>query len=690
MKVKPTTAELQKKVTALEQKAAKLQQNLDQQIQLRSKEMEDCNQRLKREVADCRLAESSLRESERKYRMLVNSANDAIFIAQDGVAKFLNPKAIEMIGYTESELSRIPYLDLIHPDDRELVIDRKSSKKRGNSIPSTYSLRIINARGKEVWVQLNAAPIEWEGKPATINFLRDITEQKSLETQLHHAQKMQALGTLAGGIAHDFNNILSPIIGYAEILQYEVADNALAQKNIREILKASHRAKDLVQQILTICRKSIPEKKPFRIQPVLKETLKLLRASIPSTIEFSIEVSEDCGSIMGDPTQLHRVVMNLCTNAFQAMQETGGTLGVKLSTEKLEKHDIATDLTPGEYLRLDITDTGHGIEKSILERIFDPYFTTKAQGKGTGLGLSVVHGIVMTHGGGITVNSHPGQGTTFTVLFPRIEPIKKEKEADNKLHLQVGEEKILFVDDEEPIVEVGQLMLQNLGYTVTAVTSSTQALETFRASPHDYDLVVTDLTMPQMTGDSLAKKMLEIRDDIPIILCTGYSENMDEGFTHRAGIRRFLKKPISMQELAHTIRTVLNESDSEKLTYAIAQPVKVRPSGERRRHPRYQAAKGAFAVPFQNPAKQGRIIDISKGGMAFRYIHNTLHPYQLTESGLFAIEMTSSDGFTLDAIPCRIVADTQTRCGVQFEKLTEYQDRLLEQFIQKHTSASAG
>jgi signal transduction histidine kinase/ActR/RegA family two-component response regulator len=382
------------------------------------------------------------------------------------------------------------------------------------------------------------------------------------ERQLQQVLKIQAIGTLAGGIAHDFNNILFPIVGYTELTMDEVSQDSVAHKNLEEILKAANRAKDLVQQILTFSRQSDQERKPVKVQYIIKEAIRLLRASIPASIEIIFQIDEHCGPIKGDATQIHQVIMNLCTNAYQAMQEKGGKLEIKLTEvdigyeETIEK----IGMQPGKHVQLSVTDEGCGMDQSVLDRIFEPYYTTKEQGKGTGLGLSVIHGIVKNHGGDITVSSTPGNGTNFKVYLPMIDEVDIAIRPEPNTAAVTGNERILLVDDEEQIVAMEQKMLENLGYQVTARTDSTEALEVFAKQPQNFDLVITDMTMPHMTGDQLAQKLLDIKPSLPVILCTGFNEVITEDKALSLGIQRFVMKPVVKNELATTIRTVLDQN----------------------------------------------------------------------------------------------------------------------------------
>ena len=380
------------------------------------------------------------------------------------------------------------------------------------------------------------------------------------EKRLQQALKMQAIGTLAGGIAHDINNILFPIIGYTEMAIDDVPPHSLTAKNLQEVIRASQRARDLVKQILTFSRKNDNVFKPVRIQEILRETVELLRATLPATIDIEVAVDDYDGAVMGDPTAIHQVIMNLGTNAYHAMMEKGGLLKIELSQVHYDRPSSQekVDLKAGRYAKLCVHDTGHGIDDAILEQIFDPYFTTKTKSKGTGLGLAVTHGIVANHGGTIKVSSQPGHGSLFEVFFPLDETVP-DSAIDNLVDtIPGGDERILLVDDEANIVDMAQQLLTRLGYKVSAYQDSQKALKSFRADPYQYDLVISDMTMPFMTGDRMAQAMLELRPDFPIILCTGYHENINSDYVQSIGIRKLVMKPLQKTEMAFIIREVLD------------------------------------------------------------------------------------------------------------------------------------
>ncbi|HSR35605.1 MAG TPA: ATP-binding protein, partial [Desulfurivibrionaceae bacterium] len=405
------------------------------------------------------------------------------------------------------------------------------------------------------------------GQPVSIlTTIRDLSrsrqeaaEKARLERQLRQAQKMEAIGTLAGGIAHDFNNILSPILGYTEIALLELPPDAKVADDLKQVLVAAKRAKELVQQILTFSRHGEQERKPLRVQSVVKETLKLLRASIPATIAIHEEIDGECEPVMADPTQVQQVVVNLCTNAYHAMRDHGGVLTVGLrmvdlgATDSLAKNMVM----PGRYIQLTVADTGIGMPPEMLERIFEPYFTTKKKGEGTGLGLAVVHGIVQRLGGAVTVYSELGKGTEFHVYLPSVVVRAMEEEPVAAL-VPTGHERVLLVDDDAMILDVMRHLLAGIGYQVEAFGDPEAALAAFCERPGEFDLVITDMTMPGKTGEDVTREVLAVRPEMPVILCTGFSENMGEEKAKALGVRRFLMKPVVLSELARAVRGALD------------------------------------------------------------------------------------------------------------------------------------
>jgi len=502
--------------------------------------------------------------AEEELRLLAtaieHAAEGVIVTDEKGIIRYVNPAFEADTGYSRREI--------IGQDGKILKSDKWHEKlfdAISNMIAEgkTWKGRLVNRKknGALFEVEASVSPvIDSTGK--TTNFViiwRDVTEANLLERRLRESQKLEAIGTLAGGIAHDFNNILSSIIGFTMLAMDQAPKNSQLHADLEKIYKAGVRARELVSQILTFSRQREQEKSPIRIEPIVKESLKLLRASFPSSIEIRQNIAPDLGTIFADPTQIHQVFMNLCTNAAQAMEEKGGILEISLSNVELDS-DFAYNhpgVTPGPHVRLTVKDTGRGMEPEVIEHIFEPYFTTKEQTGGTGLGLALVHGIVASHNGTITVQSEPGKGSTFDVYFPVTEkkPVEEiQKSGDSSR----GVENILFVDDERDLIEMGKRILEGMGYKVVTKTSSLEALDLFRENPDKFDLVITDLTMPFMSGDELAEELVRIRHDIPVILYTGYGDKISDGKIMKKCIQAYLKKPLLKSELAETIRRVLN------------------------------------------------------------------------------------------------------------------------------------
>ncbi|MEN8257975.1 MAG: ATP-binding protein [Thermodesulfobacteriota bacterium] len=396
-----------------------------------------------------------------------------------------------------------------------------------------------------------------------VHYAKDITKSRRQERQLRQAQKMEAVGTLAGGIAHDFNNILTAIIGFSELSLLRPSIDAETHQDLEQIHKAGLRAKELVEQILTFSRQKEQDFQSLEIQSVLKEALKLLRASIPTTINFELNIAEERALIIADPSQVHQVVMNLCTNAYHAMRDNGGTLLVALKQVELAEMDVYSmnGVKPGPYLRLTIGDTGQGIKKEDRDRIFEPYFTTKKKGEGTGLGLSLVHGIISSMGGYISMYSEEGQGTTFQVYLPVIarEDVSKAQKRQGCNQLPTGNERVLLIDDEESIVALEGRMLESLGYTVEGFSDAMQAKDAFITGSEKFDLLITDMNMPQLSGLDLVEIVKAANPDIPIIICTGFSERINRKTAEKYGIYKVVMKPLVLHELAQTVRGALDD-----------------------------------------------------------------------------------------------------------------------------------
>jgi PAS domain S-box-containing protein len=422
---------------------------------------------------------------------------------------------------------------------------------------------LTRADGQEKTVITSMVPLKDQKGSVfgVLGIFYDVTERKRMEETIKQTQKMEAIGTLAGGIAHDFNNVLGGIIGYTELAEDDTAPDSPARDHLRQVLQSASRAKDLVRQILTFSRKSQEKRRPIRLSMIVKEEVKLLRSTLPITIEIRQNIDDEDGMVNADPTQLHQIVMNLCTNAAHAMEGREGLLDIALSSIFVTTQDSTKkyhDAPPGPFMELEISDTGTGIDSRIIHRIFEPFFTTKDKEKGTGMGLAVVHGIVKDHGGDIIVESNLGKGTIFTVLLPRVISASDREEALPPA-MPTGTERILFVDDEKTLLGLGEKMLGSIGYHVTTLNGSLEALKAYQQSPDSFDIVITDQTMPHLTGYNLAKRILEINPSARIILCTGYSDTMTHEKVEAAGIKALLYKPISKKEIAMLIRKVLDE-----------------------------------------------------------------------------------------------------------------------------------
>ncbi len=522
------------------------------------------------DITERKRVEEALQESEAFLKNLIDAIPTPIFY-KDRDGKYLGfNKAFEtFFGEKKEKLIGKSVFDINPPELAEIYSAQDDKLFSGGGV-QRYESQMKSARGRLCDFIFNKATFtDSKGNVAgLIGVLIDITDKKAKEEEnikliglLQQAQKLESIGNLAGGIAHDFNNILFPIMGLAELLVEDLAPDSLEHQNAQQILKAAERGSNLVQQILAFSRQTDHKMMPIRIQNVLKEVLKLARSTIPTNIDIKQHIQTDCGFVNADATQVHQIAMNLITNAFHAVEHTDGKINVRLKEVNLENKDVA-DLVieSGKYVTFTVCDTGCGIEPFNIKKIFEPYFTTKEQGKGTGLGLAVVYGIVKEHRGDIKVESELNEGTTFTVYLPLIEKSNGKVSMEKNVNYKTGNERILFVDDEKLIVQVGTQMLERLGYHVTVQTSSLDALETFAANPNAYDMVISDMSMPNMTGDKLAKKLISIRSDIPIIICTGFSEQIDKGKADSIGIKGFLLKPIAKSRMAQMVRKVLNDA----------------------------------------------------------------------------------------------------------------------------------
>ncbi|MCE5244015.1 MAG: response regulator [Desulfobacteraceae bacterium] len=532
---------------------------LIRKLEAKMAQLEEANGRLRQEVEERRQAETRL---QRLHAAMENAVECVVISDVFGTVEYVNPAFEKSTGFSRYEMTgRSAGRGESAGEEEEFLrrlwnVSRTGGAERGQ-------LQYSRADGQRIEFETVVSPIfDADGElTGYVSILRDITEKRKMEEQLRQAQKMEAIGTLAGGIAHDFNNILSIIFGYVDLLSAEVDEGSDAWQNLRAVLTACDRARNLVGQILTFSRKAERMLVPTDLCMLLKEDAKLLRAALPSTIQIRMRLgTPEEAMVLGDPVQLHQMILNLATNALHSMRQRGGLLEVALREVEVGEQEAQRhpDLAAGRFWLLAVSDTGTGMDEATAARIFEPFFTTKTPGEGTGLGLSVVHGIVQGHGGAIAVDSEVGRGSTFSVYLPVAETEGLPAWENDRASLPGGSERILFVDDEVRVADVGERMLRRFGYQVTTDLSGVAALETFRANPFAFDLVITDQTMPYLTGRDLAVEILGIRPDLPIILCTGFSPDVQEEEAV-PGIRKVLIKPLSMKRLVLAVREVLDE-----------------------------------------------------------------------------------------------------------------------------------
>ncbi len=498
-------------------------------------------------------------------KVIHQAAEGVLTYDQEARVQYLNPAWEGICGVSARDVLNNSLHDLLCcRRNEEFYRAVRNVIETGEASTGQY----LNQRedGSRYRIEANISPViaEYSDVVRYVAVIRDVTYESQLEDQLRTAQKMEAIATLAGGIAHDFNNILAAILTNTELVLDDFPLDDPLREHLEVVYQAGARGKSLVKQIVTISRQNVQERKPVCVEFIVDECLKLLRATLPATIEIRKDIVADLNPVSADPTQLHQVILNICTNAADAMEEHGGVLEVRLEevTVASRYDDIHASLHPGSYLKLSIKDNGHGMPREILERIFDPFFTTKGHGKGTGLGLSVAHGIIKNHGGLLNVESIPGKGTEFHIYLPKIYCVEEQPTSNEELLVATGRERILFVDDEPALVFSGQKMLEKLGYEVVTGTDSRTALQLFIEQPASFDLVITDQTMPHMTGEMLARELLKVRSDVPIILCSGNVLNDSSGVSmakaRAIGIQEFMNKPYERSEMSRLVRRMLD------------------------------------------------------------------------------------------------------------------------------------
>ncbi len=513
-----------------------------------------------RDISQRKQAIQALAESEQRFRAIFQQAGVGIMqCGPDYHIQHVNDKLCEILGYTREEVIGMSYRECSFPENRSETDARVIKMKQEKTHTGLWKKRLRHKSGKPIWVRMTTSLVHSEGDYLySIDVVEDITQQHKLEQQLRQAQKMESIGILAGGIAHDFNNILGSILGFTQMALLDSPPNSKTRQRMEQVFKAANLAKDLVRQILTFSRRSDDSPQVIQVAPIIKETLKFLKALLPANIEIRQDLADLDGTVMADPTQIHQVLMNLCTNGAQAMAPGGGILSVGLFRQVLGTDDAReNDLAPGSYVVISVSDTGVGIESHLLDRIFEPYYTTKQIGEGTGMGLAVVHGIVKEYEGGVIVDSLPGESSIFRVYLPKTQT-KKLSLPKVAANITGGRERILFIDDNLSLLTVGREMLEHLGYQVETFSDPIQALERITKGVGNFHGVITDYTMPKMSGVALADRILELDQKIPVILSTGNSKSLNFEQLLHSGIHSILIKPLILEELAPALRTALN------------------------------------------------------------------------------------------------------------------------------------
>ena len=522
-----------------------------------------------RDIGERKKAEASLKESEEKYRLLVENASEAILVAQDGMISFVNPQAMKLTGYSKEEFVSKPFTDFIHPDDVEMVVDNYRKRLQGDDFLNVYPFRIVDKWGNLRWVEINAVMIDWEGRPATLNFLTDVSlrkeaeeEREKVQAQLLHMQKMEAIGTLTGGIAHDFNNLLTGIQGYTDLAMMKMDESDPLYRNLKQIHFTSARAADLVRQLLLFSRRQPVELTWLNINQTIMDLLKMLQRLIGEDITIQTELERNLWTVRADGGNVEQVIMNLAVNARDAMPQ-GGNLVIKTENASLEKSqaEALPEAREGNFVCLSISDTGSGMEKEVLERVFEPFFSTKGPGEGTGLGLSTAYGILKQHRGWIHVSSEPGCGTTFRAYLPAftLKPDEKEHETTSLEGVKGNNECILLVEDEKGVREFAATLLRENGYHVVEAGNCKQARDVFDKRSGQIELLFSDMVLPDGSGLQLAEEFLSIKPEAGILLMSGYTDDKSQLEAIQKKGYRFLRKPFSIASLLLCMQQILQD-----------------------------------------------------------------------------------------------------------------------------------
>ena len=551
-------------INNLKQKDEELEEyheHLEELVKDRTNDLTEANAKLRAEIAERERSEAALRESEEKYRLLVENANDAIFIIQDGKVTFPNPKASALSREMSIDIDRTPFFDYIHTDERERVLQWYKKRLKNNDVPHTCSFKLVNPDNNQMWVELNAVLIHWENKIAALNFLRDITAQKKLEAQFQQSQRMESIGTLAGGIAHDFNNLLMGIQGNASVMMLELKPEDALHEHVQSIERCVKSGAHLTKQLLGFARGGKYVVKPTYLNDILSRTAEIFGRT-RREVNIHSRFRKKIWMVNVDVGQIEQVLLNMYVNAWQAMPD-GGDIYLETDNVVLDG-DYARQkpysIKPGNYVKICVTDNGTGMDKQTQRRIFEPFFSTKDVGKGTGLGLASAYGIVKNHGGIINCYSEPGRGTTFNIYLPAMqaEEAQEEAPAEESLH---GSGTVLLVDDETVIVDVGRRMIESLGYEVLPARNGEEALRIFKHHHSRIDLVVLDMVMPYLNGGEVFDQMKSIDPAVRVLLASGYSLNGQAEDILARGCNGFIQKPFNTVELSHKIREILDTAN---------------------------------------------------------------------------------------------------------------------------------